>query len=121
MQIQVLLSPDQDVNVRVKAIFEEVNEVMDKLLKVEPILGFKPIEIIYDINAPRVIPVQLEDIYQIALSRQDDYWNQLVYQYAHEMCHVYIDPRVTNWLVEAFCECISRNVFESRQNQRGNI
>ena len=58
------------------------------------------------------------DLYQVALSARQTYWCQYVYQFAHEFCHVMINPFVSRrgsncWIEETFCELAS--VFTLRR------
>jgi len=48
------------------------------------------------------------NVYQIGLNLEGYTYEQLIFQLGHELCHVFADPRSTNWFVESCCEMMSQ-------------
>ena len=83
-------------------VIRAYNFLKDKLK--EPPLGEKNIELIFDeTNGPIVYHPIEQDKYKIGLNINGDYPLQIIYQVAHELCHIFIDPRINGLFIEIMC------------------
>ena len=112
MKLSVQISTDKGVNDDVQRLLLDILKEFEKLIPSGPFLGDKPLNVINYPNNPITITTVLPTIYLIGLTRDGRIYNQLAYQFAHEMVHVYSDPRNNNWLVESFCEAVSLIMLE---------
>jgi len=53
----------------------------------------------------------------IGLTVNEGLYNQVAYQFAHELTHIYCDPRTTNWFIESICEMASLYFLEYLSNK----
>jgi hypothetical protein len=102
----------KDITDKMEILYPEINDIYDKLIPNGPFLGKKDITIILNPSNPISYPSLLPNAYLIGLSKGGLIYDQLAYQYAHELCHIYSDPRINNWLIESFCECMSFVILE---------
>ncbi|WP_373523114.1 hypothetical protein [Aquiflexum sp.] len=100
------------VNGDVKKLLLDIFFEFNILIPSGPFLGNKPIKVIKYPNHPITITTVLPSIYLIGLTSDERFYDQLTYQFSHEMVHVYSDPRNNNWLIESFCESMSFIMLE---------
>ena len=87
----------------------------------EPVIS--PISVRRSDDGPiTLIQESTPDLHKVALSAQGAYWCQYVYQFAHEFCHVMINPFVPRrgsnaWIEETFCELASVYVLRRMAEQ----
>ena len=90
-----------------------INEVAGEYLRIipsGPLSVYRPITVSYNKNFPIVFDRPNIANYAIGLSIDGNYWNQTVFQFAHEMCHLYCGSRVTNGFIESIC-CMASFYF----------
>jgi hypothetical protein len=84
-----------------------INEIVDefhRLIPSGPPMGFKPIRLINDLQAGPTFYWPLgKDFYMIGLNVSGLYYNQIAFQFSQELCRIYCDPRINNWLIELLC------------------
>ncbi|TSD66350.1 hypothetical protein FFF34_002815 [Inquilinus sp. KBS0705] len=99
-----------------KQVESLLGEILDEFMVLFPLgprLGHKDILVVLsDIDGPIAYSRKLPVKYEIGITPTEYYPLQITYQFAHELCHVFIDPRLTNWLIESFCECMSLVALE---------
>lgn len=87
----------------------------------EPVIA--PISVRRSDDGPiTLIQESTPELYRVALSARGTYWCQYVYQFAHEFCHVMINPFVPRrgsnaWMEETFCELASLFVLRRMSEQ----
>src|SRR5262245_8121 len=83
-----------------------------------PPLGEMPIEILKVNNPlpPRVVSPIPPDKYVIHLNAESNLPQQFVYQFAHELAHVWFDPRISNQVLEALCVQLSLEVVDGMKS-----
>lgn len=96
------------------AVLHSVIESFQQIMPQAPALGFRPLYIFQRAKDEGSITDSTSDTnhYHIGLSTSDRYYSQIAYQFAHEFCHVYADPRITNWFIESVCEMMSQYTLE---------
>ena len=72
-----------------------------------PPAGARPIHIFHRAEGPITDSTTDPNVYRIGLAVRDRLYSQLVFQLGHELCHVFADPRRSNWFVECCCEMVS--------------
>lgn len=72
-----------------------------------PPAGARPIRVFYRAEGPITDSTSDPNVYQIGIAVCDRFYSQLVFQLGHELCHIFADPRRTNWFVECCCEMVS--------------
>lgn len=93
-------------------VLYSVVRIFFEIIPQNPPLGFRPIHIYYRSSGPITNSTTDTNCYCIGLSSVDRYYCQMVYQFAHEFCHIYADPRISNWFIESICEMMSQYVLE---------
>ena len=82
-----------------------------------------PISVRWSDDGPiTLIQESTQELYKVTLSARSAYWGQYVYQFAHEFCHVMINPFVPRrgsnaWIEETFCELASVYVLRRMAGQ----
>lgn len=112
--------PDQEEKNRRTAFFlEKVLKIFESFISGGPFFGEKPIHVYNSECSPKVVVNSLPGFYEINLQIDltlffNDVipYDQITYQFSHELCHVFINPRVNNWLIESYCECMSLVVLD---------
>ncbi len=91
-----------------KEIIIELLELFHSTIGQAPPLGYKPLWIAYG-PCPMCFTDHLTDHYLIHVTESPviNDWCRFVYEFSHEFCHIYCDPRVNNWLIETFCDLAS--------------
>jgi hypothetical protein len=88
-----------------------VQHMADKLG--DPPLGVKPITLRYDCTSGPIVYWPLKpDRYEIGVCVEGNWPLQIIYQAAHELCHVYIDPRMNGTFTEIICQKTAFDVLE---------
>lgn len=71
----------------------------------EPPLGYK--KIVVENGGPQCVTDYLPEYYKILINNKERFWGQLVYEFSHEICHIYLNPMKNNRLIESMCEMSS--------------
>ncbi len=96
---------DKEVASHIETKFRYIYRILETILKRKPVLGEKDIELRYDpVNGPIVYWPLSPEKYIIGLSVNGNYPSQMIYQIAHELCHLHIDPRINGLLIEIICQ-----------------
>ncbi len=107
MQVDVTLSDDSYLNTDLCAVARSATEEFSTLFSLPPPAGPRPVSILYHPLLPRTDPTDIKR-YKVYLTvNNPDYYAQLVYQLGHELCHIFTDPRRSNWFVESCCAMAS--------------
>lgn len=88
-------------------VSSDVTDHFEELVPHGPPLGRKPTRVIHYESNPIVFAKGLPSTYLIGITINNREYNRWVYQFAHELTHVYCDPRITNWFIESICEMTS--------------
>ena len=103
---------DKSVSKRIETIVNAVYYLLKDILN-EPPLGEKNIELIHDDNNGPIVLYPLEpDNYKIGLNINGDFPLQIIYQVAHELCHIFIDPRINGLFIEIICHKTALDILE---------
>ena len=97
----------QDQNAVLRSVIESFRQIMPQA----PPLGFRPIHIYYRSSCPIINSTADVNCYCIGLASVNRHYFQMAYQFAHEFCHIYADPRITNWFIESICEMMSQHTL----------
>jgi len=103
----VNLSDDPGINSDLEALVRSVLEEVSKMFSECPPAGTRPIRVLYCPEGPITDSTTDTTVYRIGLSVCERSYSQLVFQLGHELCHVFADPRRTNWFVESCCAMVS--------------
>ena len=115
MALTINLALEEDVTTcrDLEALLLDVVRQFQRLIPAGPALGYKPLEISHNpFGRPLCAVGRLPDRYRILLFAgtgpfRDDYSNRdlcrLAFQLAHEMGHLYADPRNNNDFIENIC------------------
>jgi hypothetical protein len=89
-------------------IIIEILDLFESVIKLPPPLGIKPLVVAYS-DHPQCLIDHLPDHYLIVVNRSSVIkdWCKFAYEFSHELCHIYCDPRVNNWFVESLCDLAS--------------
>jgi hypothetical protein len=112
MQVRSLMQYSEQDNVNLEVFLNEIVHEFTLLIPGGAHLGDKLIIVMPSVNAPITYAHLLPNQYIIGITPTSLLYDQIAYQFAHELCHVYFDPRITNWLIESFCECMSLIILE---------
>ena len=105
--VDVSLSDDPVLNIDLDAVAHSATKEFTTLFSISPPAGARPISILYRSQPPLTDSTSDPTRYQIYLSVKNRFYDQLVFQLGHELCHIFADPRRTNWFVESCCEMAS--------------
>lgn len=94
-----------------QAVAEDVWRQVRRHLPTEPPAGERPIRISYRAAEPPQCDPSDPREYRIYLNATDRRYAQFVYQLAHELGHVVLDPRRTHAVAETLAEAISLQVL----------
>jgi len=98
---------DSSIEREVLFVCRQVLEVFHKRIPKGPCLGYKPIVLVKD-DVPRAATNGLPEKYIVSLTcLHTRRFNQLVYQFAHELTHVYISPYISQPFVEILAVSVS--------------
>jgi hypothetical protein len=107
IQVDVSLSHDSNLNRDLSAVARSATQEFSTLFSVPPPAGIRPIAILYCAKGPRTDSTTDTTRYKVYLSVNTRHYARLVYQLGHELCHIFTDPRRTNWFVESCCAMAS--------------
>ncbi|MGC9471964.1 MAG: hypothetical protein ACP5D1_10510 [Bacteroidales bacterium] len=100
-EIHCRMYEKEESNRRVQYVLDAIAGEMEKLIPAGPPLGFKPITVIHDPYYMHRIYKPLEpDQYRMGITSGKDTFGKAAYDFAHELMHIYVDPRIINWLTE---------------------
>ena len=118
-KLSVKLDQDGSLNDDIKAVLIGIIDKYENLVPQGPPLGYKEIEIMP--GGPMCTINFLPKYYQILLSSnaKSRFYCQVAYQFAHELCHIYCDPRIFNRFIESICELSSLYFLEYLSNKWG--
>lgn len=102
--LNISLSRDENINRDILVVCREITAQYKKLIPFGPPLGQKLLYVIYNPSMPITFLNGLPHYYMIGLTTNERYYTQIAYQFAHELTHIYCDPRITNWFIESICE-----------------
>ena len=110
--LNISLSNNASINNDIRAVCQDIIEHYKKLIPNGPPLGQKPLHVIHNPSTPRTFVNGLPHYYTIGLTTNERLYDQIAYQFAHELSHIYCDPRITNWFIESICEMASLYFIE---------
>ena len=105
--VDVRLSDDSNLNRDLCVVARSATEEFSTLFSVSPPAGIRPVTILYWSKHPLIDSTSDTTRYQVYLSVKNRHYAKLVFQLEHELCHIFADPRRTNWFVESCCEMAS--------------
>ena len=85
---------------------------LSKRLCIQPPLGIKPINLYYNPDVPITYWPLNPNEYNIGLHVDGIYPHQIIYQISHELCHIYIDPRINGPFIEIMCQKTAIDLLE---------
>lgn len=120
LQLSVKLTPDADETDRQAGVIQNVLAFFDERIPCGPPLGRCQVDIYLRHDYPCTQIVGDPPVYRIGLKVRAGGYPKLVYQFAHETCHVYANPRVANnWLYQTICEMASQAALDWMAVRRG--
>lgn len=105
--IYVRLSKDKGLNRDLAAVVHSATREFINIFSKPPPAGVRPIHVFHRSKGPITDSTQDTSLYRIGLNVSNRHYAQLVFQLGHELCHIFADPRQTNWFVESCCEMAS--------------
>jgi hypothetical protein len=105
--IDVRLSEDNGLNRDLAVVVRCATEEFSKLFSKPPPAGIRPLRVVHRPDRPIIDSTTNTSIYEIGLTVNYPCYDQLVFQLGHELCHIFTDPRRSNWFVESCCEMVS--------------
>jgi hypothetical protein len=105
--MSVILSNDPNINSDLDTVVRSATNEFTTMFSKPPPAGVRPIYILYQSKDPLTDSTSDPTRYQIYLSVNLRKYAQLTFQLGHELCHIFADPRRTNWFVESCCEMAS--------------
>jgi hypothetical protein len=105
--LNVSISNNESINNDILTVCKEITEHYKTLVPNGPPLERKPLHIIYNPSTPITSINDLPQHYTIGLATNERFYAQIAFQFAHELTHIYCDPRITNWFIESICEMAS--------------
>lgn len=109
-EVTVNLSVDTVINKILEGyVISIINEFI-RICPAYPPAGVHNIDVYFRSAGPYVNIAPKSGIiyYCIGLQVNDDNYKELMYQLGHELCHIFTDPRRSNWFVESCCEMMAR-------------
>ena len=102
--VDVRLSDDPQVNGDLSLAALSAAEEFITLFSIPPPAGIRPVSILYPSDGrPRTVSTPDTTRYKVYLLVTNHDYRRLVYQLGHELCHIFADPRRSNWFVESCC------------------
>lgn len=103
--LDVHLGDDVLINNDYKTMFLNIAEEYKNLVPTGVPLGYKKIEIKFDVSGPMCVINYLPNHYLIFLNLDvaSRYYDQACYQFAHELTHIYCCPNKNSRFVEGIC------------------
>ena len=105
--IHVCLSEDKELNRDLAAVVCSATSELINMFSKPPPAGVRPIHVFHRPEGPITDSTKDTSLYRIGLTVSNRHYAQLVFQLGHELCHIFADPRQTNWFVESCCEMAS--------------
>lgn len=100
-EITCRLWENEEANTQLKTVVDEIAAETEKLIPSGPPTGYKPIVITHDPYYTHRIYQPLDpEVYKIGIAAGKETPGKAVYDFAHELMHIYIDVRVINWFTE---------------------
>lgn len=118
--VNVRLSDDSYLNSELSVVVRSATEEFSTLFSVSPPAGIRPVSILYRSEGPQTVSTPDTTRYKVYLSVKNPYYHQLVFQLGHELCHIFADPRRTNWFVESCCEMAALVLLRRMSKLWGN-
>jgi hypothetical protein len=118
--VNVRLSNDLRLNGDLSVVARSAAEEFSTLFSVPPPAGIRPVSILYQSQGPLTDSTSDTTRYQVYLLVNNRHYAQLVYQLGHELCHIFADPRRTNWFVESCCEMAALILLRRMSELWGN-
>jgi hypothetical protein len=112
LTIYVDLTNDVTLNANYQAVLNATSRIISKLFKWSPPAGERPVHVYYYPDEPLTDSTSDTSVYKIRLNIVSARYDQMIFQFSHEMCHVYTDPRRSNWFIESCCELISQVMLD---------
>lgn len=113
--LAVNLSDERVLNRHLEAAVRLTVKEFTNLFSARPPAGTFPISVFLQPGGEGPITRITTDpnVYQIGLDLEvyRRPYNQLIFQLGHELCHVFADPRRSNWFVESCCEMMSQVIL----------
>ena len=107
-EIHYNLWDNNEHNKTIALVIDQIALEFERLIPTGPPLGYKPIYLVNDMYYEKRLYLPLEtDKYKIGLQTEFDTFEKATYQFAHELCHIYCDPRSISWLSEIICHVAS--------------
>jgi hypothetical protein len=103
----ISLSDDSHLNRDLSLVARSATQEFSTLFSVPPPAGIRPVDILYCPQGPHINSISDTTRYKVGLLVKNRFYDQLVYQLGHELCHIFADPRRSNWFVESCCEMAS--------------
>ncbi|KPK62033.1 hypothetical protein AMJ83_11740 [candidate division WOR_3 bacterium SM23_42] len=100
----VSLSDDSHLNRDLSLVARSATQEFSTLFSLPPPAGIRPVDILYCSQGPYTNSTSDTTRYKVYLTVKNRDYVRLVYQLGHELCHIFADPRRTNWFVESCCE-----------------
>jgi hypothetical protein len=99
---------DEAANNHISKVIQQIADHFVELVPNVPPTGFKPIMIIHDPFFDHRIYTPLEESgYKIGIHSGQETFSKAANDFAHELMHIYCDPRVINWFTEIICHTAS--------------
>lgn len=107
--------PLESIRNYIGEVFNLILHFFCKQVAPAPPLGIKPIELVYDKHGPIVYWPLHADKYIIGVNIEGKFPQQIIFQMAHELAHIFIDPRINGVFVEILCHKTAFDVLEDLQ------
>ena len=118
--VDVRLSDDSHLNRELSLVARSAAEEFSTLFSVPPPAGIRPVSILYQPQYPQTFSTPDITRYKVYLTVKNRYYHQLVFQLGHELCHIFADPRRSNWFVESSCEMAALVLLRRMSKLWGN-
>lgn len=110
--LNVSINNNAAINNDILAVCQSITEHYQILIPSGPPLGNKNLHIVHNPSTPITFVKGLPQYYAIGITSNERFYSQTAYQFAHEITHIYCDPRITNWFIESLCEMASLYFLE---------
>ena len=113
--LTVQLSIDPHVNSTLKKVLRTSLKKLTALFSGGPPAGEYPVQVFH--RPEEEGPITIIDysaspvVYRVGVTVWDLTYNQFLYQFGHETCHIFADPRRSNWFVESCCAMMSQVIL----------
>lgn len=118
--VDVRLSSDSHLNEDLSLVAHSAAEEFSSLFSERPPAGIRPVSIVYHPQYPQTFSTPDITRYKVYLTVKNRYYDQLVFQLGHELCHIFADPRRSNWFVESCCEMAALVLLSRMSKLWGN-